>query len=335
MSAKALSMSSMRNPKGCASKPLDKKRVAIFGGGGYMGATAFGFVQRASSLYGTGLGGTGSPRLIGATAIGSDSLNRVLASSFSLAFAGEQMVRLTDMQNVEAIAARLSGFDAAICGTVYQLEQRPVTANTYEKTPNDKTYEFYLDERRGGMGQTDVDWDELDIHLGLFENTIAACKLAKLKHLVVIETPETNGSESFAKVLGESGIPFTYIRVRGGLESCKAYSFEMGLQGDLEIQGSSLTNGYTSAIGGDWLPLVEESREDLEDKCKVSREDVSALAVQSLMSLDWARSRYLDVSSQGKLSKESGDERMFSTRPKRYDREWCVNSQILADKLQG
>ena len=37
-------------PKGCAAKPFEKKKIAVFGAGGYLGAVLFGFLQRASSL---------------------------------------------------------------------------------------------------------------------------------------------------------------------------------------------------------------------------------------------------------------------------------------------
>jgi hypothetical protein len=37
-------------PKGCAAKPFDKKKIAVFGAGGYLGAVVFGFLQRAASL---------------------------------------------------------------------------------------------------------------------------------------------------------------------------------------------------------------------------------------------------------------------------------------------
>jgi hypothetical protein len=37
-------------PKGCAAKPFEKKKIAVFGAGGYLGAVVFGFLQRAASL---------------------------------------------------------------------------------------------------------------------------------------------------------------------------------------------------------------------------------------------------------------------------------------------
>ena len=32
----------MSQPKGCASKPFEKKKIALFGAGGYLGAVTFG-----------------------------------------------------------------------------------------------------------------------------------------------------------------------------------------------------------------------------------------------------------------------------------------------------
>ncbi len=36
--------------EGCAAKPFEKKKIAVFGAGGYLGAVIFGFLQRAASL---------------------------------------------------------------------------------------------------------------------------------------------------------------------------------------------------------------------------------------------------------------------------------------------
>lgn len=40
----------MAAPKGCAAVPFEKKKIAVFGAGGYLGAVLFGFLQRAGSL---------------------------------------------------------------------------------------------------------------------------------------------------------------------------------------------------------------------------------------------------------------------------------------------
>ncbi len=44
------STSLLSAPKGCAAKPFEKKKIAVFGAGGYLGAVVFGFLQRAASL---------------------------------------------------------------------------------------------------------------------------------------------------------------------------------------------------------------------------------------------------------------------------------------------
>ncbi len=117
-------------PRGSARTPFDKQNVAVLGAGGYLGGCAFGFLQRCGSLYGSGIGRV---RNIGATACTLENLNKILSKQFLLAFAGEDLVRLTDMTDVNSITQRVDGYSAVIMGTDYYLEQRPVTGNTYEK----------------------------------------------------------------------------------------------------------------------------------------------------------------------------------------------------------
>lgn len=96
------------------------------------------------------------------------------------------MVRLVDFSDVEHVTERLKSFDAAVLGTSYQLERRSVTGNTYEKTPNDKTYDFYLDERYGAR-EEDVPADDSSIHTEMFETAIRACKdSGSIRHVVVV-----------------------------------------------------------------------------------------------------------------------------------------------------
>lgn len=122
-------------PKGSAATPAQKTKIAVLGAGGYLGALTFGYLQRASSLYGTGIGNC---RCIGATADTAIRLNRILSKHFCLAVADESFIKLTDLSSVEAIQQRLQGWDAVIFGSDMFLQTRSVTANTYERTPNDK-----------------------------------------------------------------------------------------------------------------------------------------------------------------------------------------------------
>lgn len=316
-------------PRGSAAIPFEKKKVVVLGAGGYLGATAFGFLQRASSLYGTGLGGSSSPRVVCATATALDAMNRVLSKNFVLAYAGEDLARLTDMQNAEMIGQRLSGYHAALLGTVYQLEKRPVTGNSYGRTPNDKTYEFYLDEKRNA-DDPDANDVTMETHLTMFRNTLDGCKQAGIEHIVVIETPQTESAKPFAELLDQSGLKFTYIHARGELKNFVDHTYFKGVQGDLDIQSFTLASGYMSATGysaGDWMDALQDTRIVVGDMEAVFREDVAALAVQCLQSLDWSTCRCLEVSSRGPLAEAR------TTAGSRPDREWCANSIVLAAKL--
>jgi len=306
--------------KGCAAKPFEKKKIAVFGAGGYLGATVFGFLQRASSLYGTGIASISSPCAICATGTGLEALNKVLLTSFTLAFAGEDLVRLVDATDSSHIGERLKGFDAAIIGTTYQLEKRAVTGNTYEKGPNDKAYEFYLDERYGA--RTDgAPGDDSDFHVEMFAAAVQACKAAGgIQHLVVLETARTSRPADFVDILEQEGIPYTYVRIASPLTKDKSYSFDKGIGGDFKIR--RLAEGLE--------PLVVD---DAAPPCP--REDVAAIIVQSLMTLDWKESRAIEVKALGTLKAPvelTKDEKRAKAKQK-FDKEWCPNSEKIAEIL--
>jgi hypothetical protein len=132
-----MKMSITNGPKGSSLKPMEKQKILVTGCGGYLGAMTFGYLQRASSLYGTGIG---TVRCIGATSDTSIRLNRVLGKHFTLAQADESYIKLTNLTSVDAIVNRMIGYDALVLGTNLYVQQRLVTANTYENTPNDKAY---------------------------------------------------------------------------------------------------------------------------------------------------------------------------------------------------
>jgi hypothetical protein len=210
-------------------------------------------------------------------------------------------------------------------GTEYYLEERPITGNTYEKGPNDKTSEFYLDAPKTAGVATELVSPE--IQLSLFRNTLEACRAANVKHVIVLETPQTQNTKQYAQLLDETGVPFTYLRVCGDLKNCPDYTYAKGVQGDLKLESFTFSTNYNGVDGyvkGSWI----DDLGDFADKGgEVYREDIAALAVQCLQSLDWSTSRCLLVSSAGLLAKAP------TTLKGRLDKEWCVNSDILADKL--
>lgn len=341
-SIRGVSFLSMQASKdlGASFKPYDKKKIAVFGTGGYLSSTIYGFLQRAASIYGTGISDvSSSPRAICATSAGAGSLNTIIARSFKLAFVGENFIRLTNLKDVENIKARIQGNDAVILGTVYLLALKPVTAGTYEKSPNDKTLEFFMDDRY--MVDPTISADDMDVHLELFQNSIDACKLAGIQHITVMETPATKDSKPFAEILDRAGIPFTYIHASGDLENTKSYTFEEGVQSDMNLQGFTLADGYTSKNGytaGDWSESFNDEIKGNENQ-NIPREDLAAVAVQSLMSLDWRKCRCIDVSSNGKLTKKdesvSEDGQYVPQKILKSDKDWLLQSEIIAEKVRA
>jgi hypothetical protein len=310
----SLTMSTSSINKGSAAKPFEKKKIAVFGAGGYMGACVFGFLQRAGSLYGTGIAGIGAPRAIVATASGSAGLNGVLSGNFVLAQAGETFIRPTDMMSAESIGSKIGGFDAAIVATRYCFKTVSVTSGTYGKGPNDKTKEFYMDQPRSA---TSALMDDPEYSANVFNNTLAACKNSnKLRHLVVIETDAEfdNGfvGDKYLQLLEESEVPYTYIRPVGRLENIKSFTFKKGIQSDLKISRANSVE--------ELLP-VEENK-------IVYREHIAAVCVQALMTLGWEDNRVIQVDqSPGELD--------FDPRKVTPSKEWCVNSVIIMNALAG
>lgn len=314
-------------PKGSAAKPFAKQKVAVFGAGGYLGSNIFGYLQRASSIYGTGIGSTfGSPRCICATGMASFELNKVLSKNFKLAFAGEPNISLTNMVDVDAIAKRLKNIDAAVIGTKYLLEQRPITANTYERTPNDKTNEFYLDSLKRDVAvsvEDCIEYNEI-----LFGNTIDACRQANVKHIVVIETPGC--SQDFrrnviSKKLNSCSVPFTYIVCGQNWVNTVDHTFEKGLQNNILFKAKQVNKNFE-----DVMESIESERRS--SIMEMAREDIAAVAVQALMSLDWTTSRILCAENNGSRIKIEGL-KYIGTKPPKSDKDWCMYSNYLADDL--
>lgn len=300
--------------KGSAAKPYEKKKVAVFGAGGYLGACIFGFLQRAGSLYGTGIAGINSPRAVTATAFGSQNLNGVLGKNFILAQADESFVKLTDMKSLESIRSRVRGFDAVVLATRYTLEKRPVTGGSYDKTPNDKTLEFFMDRPRSSTIAGTYD----PYYCGnMFEKSLEACREEGVKRLVVLETDrqfdasESSNTAKYIDALSNCGIPYLYIQPDGILENCPDYTYAKGVQGDLSIFEKLL--GETDSLSTSSL----------------FREDLAAFCAQAIMSLDWTECKVVRLSSNGPLA--LGSESSGSTNPP--NRQWCVNSGQLATLL--
>lgn len=311
----SMTMSASSVNRGSSATPLDKKKVAVFGTGGYMGSCIYGFLQRAGSLYGTGISGIGAPRAIVATAAGSLNLNSVLSKNFVLAQADESYVRPTDMTSVESIQSKLNGFDAAILATRYSFKTLPVTMGTYGKGPNEKTKEFFMDQPRSSTAKL---MNEPEYSDQVFLNTVEACKNSnKMQHLVVVETDAEfdNGEnwvgDKYIQVLENAGVSYTYIRPLGRLENIENFTFKKGIQRDLSITRANSIEELWAVTG----------------ETTVYREHVAAVCVQALMTLGWDENRVIQIAQSS--------EEVVASDPKKNNpaKEWCVNSSIIQNCL--
>ena len=307
-SASALAFSS----KGTAASPLQKKKVAVLGSGGYMGAVTFGFLQRAASLYGTGIGNC---RCLGATSDTALRLNRILSKHFCLAVADESYIKLTDLySSVDMVAQRLDGWNALVLGNDLSFSRRPVTANTFEKTPNDKTWELYWGNRYGGTADLPVE-TEKEIRQTILQTTLAGARQAGVQHIVAVDSEDGDASRVLKSLLDSSKIPYTLIKCRNqNMTPTKDYTYRKGVQGALS------------------LSLIQDEECATEEATltpsSIAEEDIAALCVQCLQSLDWSQSRSILVSAGGDQVDASQ-----SRTGKRPDQEWCVNSVVLEERL--
>jgi hypothetical protein len=211
---------------------------------------------------------------------------------------------------VDAIKERVLGFDAAILATRCTVEKRPVTFGSYESGPNDKTTEFYMDRPRSS---TDKVKDDPEFSMELFQSSLEACRAGGIKRVVVVETdgefenPSLAG-DKYLNALNSCGISYTYLRPSGRLENFPDYTFAKGVQGNLKVD---MWNGF-------------DSSRETTDSDVIYREDLAALCVQSLLSLDWNSNSILQVRSTGPAAMEQTG---------LIAKEWCVNSKSLESLL--
>ena len=270
-----------------------------------MGAMVFGFLQRSSSLYGTGVG---SVRCLGATADTAVRLNRVLSKHFCLAVADESLVKLTNFDDVSAIQQRLEGWDALVLGNDWTVTERPCTANTFERGPNDKTMEIYWDRLKSDTEQ--LPRENLQAKAQILDNVLQAAKLAGISHVVGVEHSSPSDEPSLRSRLASCGIPYTCIEPVGKIVSIPDHTYRKGVAGQLEIHSKS----------------DDSDSSHQSSELQIAKEDIAALCVQSLQSLDWKTSRTLQVACSGPLQ-------VSEPVIKRPDQEWCVESRQLEAAL--
>ena len=270
------------------------------GTAGYAGAIAFGYLQRAANQYGSGID---HAALLGATAESVKKCNRVLAKSFLQAYAADDNVILTNLFSVDAIADWLQEYDALIMGTDLGVAVRDVTPGTYE-TRNEVTCEVYWPAPRN-LNAVPENWPDLrDLVL---RNVLEAARLVGLEHICLVDDAK---DYQFLNALHASGVPYTCLGPTAvQMVDHPNYTCRMGVLEKLETRNL-------------------RAQQRMPSSRYLHREDVAALAVQALMSLDWRSSRCLAVTSNGKAKDDFGK---AATRNEKT--EWCQNSYILEEAL--
>jgi hypothetical protein len=180
-----------------------------------------------------------------------------------------------------------------------------------------RSWEIYWDEPKGSYTDLNLSPDATEIKDQILFNFITAAKRAQIQHMVVV-TEKDSSSSVLLSQLELSGIPFTCIVTPKLTDrsSC-GFSFQDGLCDDLII--TSIDN------------LSSDSSNSGSIGSAVCREDVAALCVQVLQSLQWNKRRYLEVTSNGPVKVPS----LPNGRPKRVDQQWCIDSFILEEKLNN
>lgn len=171
-----------------------------------------------------------------------------------------------------------------------------------------------------------VDATEVDeeINLSLFQNSIDACKAAGLQHIVIFETPNTKETQNYINIVKKSGIAFTYIQGKGDHINTKNYNFEKGIQSQLDVVRTTPDQ------------LMEDDGQASNTKyADLPREDLAAVGIQALMSLDWTQSRCLKVSAVGPAINNEDVGAGNGRRKKmiKSDGEWCMHSSNVAELL--
>lgn len=114
-------------------------------------------------------------------------------------------------------------------------------------------------------------------------------------------------------------MPYTYIR-SSHLKKDLTYSFEKGVKEKLNV--------VLLAAGSSVFPSSDEEK---NDENAVFREDIAALIVQCLMSLNWKESRVIEVSGTSESIESYSP--MEKKSKQRFDKEWCPNSHVYAEML--
>mmetsp|Transcript_9434 Transcript_9434/g.18045 ORF Transcript_9434/g.18045 Transcript_9434/m.18045 type:complete len:333 (-) Transcript_9434:157-1155(-) len=284
-----------------------EKKVAVLGTAGYSGALAFGFLKRVANQYGTGIDEVAS---LGATMESGTHLNHVLEKSFqSFINDDDEALLSTNLFSVDAIAESLKGCHAVVMGTDIGVAVREVTPGTF-KTLNGVTCEVYWPAARN-LDAVPANYPEL--RLLIINNILDAARIAGIEHICLVDDAKDYG---VLKDVHATGIPYTCL-------------------GPTAIQMINHVD-YTYKLGVlDRIEAVElRENEEVPISRYLHREDMVLLAIQTLISVDWTRSRCLAITSLGRAESTWMIHRSDDTANNAaINKEWCHNAYLLKEAL--
>ena len=289
---------------------LRDKKVAVLGTAGYSGALAFGFLQRVASQYGTGIGEVAS---IGATMESSTHLNRVLTKSFqNFINDDDRAILSTNLFSVDAITESLRGCHAIVMGTDIGIAVREVTPGTF-KTSNGVTCEVYW-PAPSNLDAIPENYSEL--RLMIIKNILDAARMVGIEHICLVDDAK---DYSVLQDIHATGIPYTCLGPTAiEMVAHPNYNHKLGVLERLEAVGL-------------------QENEEVPCSRYLHREDMVMLAIQSLMSMDWTKSRCLAVTGLGyaegtwKTQQQRPDDNAENGAV--FDTEWCHNAYLLKEAL--
>ena len=174
--------------------------------------------------------------------------------------------------------------------------------------------------------------NEVQIKKEILQNFIEGAKLAKsIQHAFVVGHNENQKDHiHYMELLREAKIPYTFIITSRDTYTTATpnYTFQKGIQNDITITPTTLQQQQLDSVDNDSNNILPSSIL-LQPICL---EDLAAVCVQAIQSVDYTKNQILNVSSNGPLDLKSDG--TTTTTKLRMDQQWCVNSNTIRMKLE-
>ena len=195
-----------------------------------------------------------------------------------------------------------------VFGTDISVAVRPTTPGTFE-TSTGLTCEVYW-PAPVGLDAVPQNWQ--DLRWQLFQNLLqAAQQVDTLQHLIFVDDAKDT---EIQQAVHATGIPYTCL-------------------GPTAVQIQQAPTAYRAAdmgvLGQGLMAEPLREQQQVASSPTIFREDLSALTVQALLTVDWKESRCLAVTDVG-----SDQGRPWQEQSRDGNNEWCPNGHLLQQALE-